>query len=183
MKVINQDDRLALNCTLNDPERKLSVISSLKNIKLCANTEFSMKRLKLLIHQNSCGLPTRSGRCRRFGSCSLHWSCQHQQLEQISISSPDPSNEARNIPPLSSDKIILPYSTCLSAIESEHQAQGKDFITPFSPTSNSFLGERELQEEYVIVLEMSLFGIYLMMISAMSQFIKLKINRLLLLIL
>jgi hypothetical protein len=56
-KVIDRQDRLAVNKALLDAERRDFVITSLQDIELSTNTRFAVRRLKMLIHQNSSGMP------------------------------------------------------------------------------------------------------------------------------
>ena len=57
--VFNRYDRLAINNALGDPVRRDSIVKSLQAVELAANPRFAIQKLKMLIHQNEAGLPSR----------------------------------------------------------------------------------------------------------------------------
>ena len=57
--VFNRYDRLAINTALGDPVRRDSIVRSLQAVELAANPRFAIQKLKMLIHQNEAGLPSR----------------------------------------------------------------------------------------------------------------------------
>ena len=58
-KVFSRYDRLAINAAFGDPARRDRVIQALQDVELSSNPRFEIQKLKMLIHQNEAGLPSR----------------------------------------------------------------------------------------------------------------------------
>jgi len=59
-KILVREDRIALNEALYNPNRREKVMQALRDVELGTNPRFSIRRLKVLIHQNNAGVPITS---------------------------------------------------------------------------------------------------------------------------
>jgi nicotinic acid mononucleotide adenylyltransferase len=54
-KILNREDRIALNEGLSDPERRDGIVKALRDLELGETSRFAIRRLKAQIHQNGIG--------------------------------------------------------------------------------------------------------------------------------
>ena len=147
-KVINREDRLALTRALNDPDRHDFVILSLEDIELSSNLRFAVRRLKMLIHQNSAGLPTPSASSSSSSSTSLHTTSSTAASTAASdtildLSIPNTTsntggfNSPENVRLMLSGSIDSPHGAHLVTQMEQHSHGKQQQLQPFSPQLNS----------------------------------------------
>jgi len=79
-KILNRDDRVALNEALYSIERRDGITKALRDVELSANSRFAIKRLKALIHQNGTGEMTSSQYVERKRQAQEELEKQQQQM-------------------------------------------------------------------------------------------------------
>lgn len=144
-RVIDRQDRLAVNKALLDVERRDYVINSLQDIELNTNSRFAVRRLKMLIHQNSSGMPAVNMLTPARSENPLHFESSPTNKQPIETPA---TNYPLSIIPLPRKKLQPPileiltndsYDTFLSEKPPTLKSQGSDnkletAKTPLSPT-------------------------------------------------
>jgi hypothetical protein len=124
-KIINREDRLALNRALNDSERREYVIISIQDIELSSNVRFAVRRLKMLIHQNPAGMAI-SGSSPAILSSQQH---KHTDISSKHLGA------------------ILPLNTSqIPSYDQGNQQENQMTILPFTPRDVEFIGNSSTKE-------------------------------------